>query len=579
MKDYIEDYTYNNCFWMKSGLLYKHSEGKFKEYLSVGEMIKKFSIATIKYYEELNIIPTLYKRPDEQISTCFKGITAFIEYINLIAHSLKELSKDIDTIQQKIFELEDGYKSRKRFLIECENDNKKYQEELGKLKMYKDNYFESINKAIEVYLELKKKGKEKTLNHKFINDIENKKKDYKNQIEKVEQVRVNYMSIQGNIFSFQEEVEKSCTNDLREKIKLFINSIEIFKDKLIISDSQKKIINAIDGESDIKQFAENNKSLMTGPKRNLYKEYSQDINYYIEHFDFLRKKTKGKNSKEIRQMHNQISQDVTAFLNNIIKEEPNQINEKILEIASKLKDSKCEEKDYQYLINKFQDRYNQFLVWKKKNVGNQDYRKVGAEWDDRFCYMHTFLGYFNKTRVGNKELDITNFNYLCQAIIKILELNENEDIDYSLCDLVVILSSTFFTRDNNSKNFKKYVTDVIKKTSIMQSQGFWVGLTKYELNEEIQQQKKEIDTLDENSISEEKINNSITAKLMSVTYNIMQFIMDSKDFNRIVSDIFKYCKINNSNREIVVSMMESQIEAENLTHIKLDQDLLLSETK
>ena len=47
---------------MKSGLLYKHSEGKFKEYLSVGEMIKKFSIATIKYYEELNIIPTLYKR-------------------------------------------------------------------------------------------------------------------------------------------------------------------------------------------------------------------------------------------------------------------------------------------------------------------------------------------------------------------------------------------------------------------------------------------------------------------------------------------------------------------------------------
>ena len=51
----------------------------------------------------------------------------------------------------------------------------------------------------------------------------------------------------------------------------------------------------------------------------------------------------------------------------------------------------------------------------------------------------------------------------------------------------------------------------------MQSQRFWAGLTKLELNGEIQQQKKEIDTLDEITISEEKINNNFTAKLMSVS--------------------------------------------------------------
>lgn len=64
-------------------------------------------------------------------------------------------------------------------------------------------------------------------------------------------------------------------------------------------------------------------------------------------------------------MYNQISQDVSQFLNNIIKEEPNQINDKILEIVTKLKDNKCKEKDYQYLINKFQDRFSLFLEWKK----------------------------------------------------------------------------------------------------------------------------------------------------------------------------------------------------------------------
>ena len=90
--------------------------------------------------------------------------------------------------------------------------------------------------------------------------------------------------------------------------------------------------------------------------------------------------------------------------------------------------------------------------------------------------------------------------------------------------------------------------------------------------------KKEEETLNEDNISQEKLNNSITAKLMSVSYNIMQFISDSALFNRIISDIFKYCKINNESRQIVVGMMEAQIEAENLTDIKLDKNLLLNES-
>ena len=36
MKDYIEDYKYNNCFWKKSGVLYAHSESKFNEFMSIG---------------------------------------------------------------------------------------------------------------------------------------------------------------------------------------------------------------------------------------------------------------------------------------------------------------------------------------------------------------------------------------------------------------------------------------------------------------------------------------------------------------------------------------------------------------
>ena len=110
----------------------------------------------------------------------------------------------------------------------------------------------------------------------------------------------------------------------------------------------------------------------------------------------------------------------------------------------------------------------------------------------------------------------------------------------------------------------------------MQKQGFWVGLTKFELNEEIQQQNNIEDTLKENNITEEKLNNSVIAKLMSVSYNIIQFVMDSNLFNKIIFDIFKYCKINEENRVIIVEMIEGQIQSENLNHLKLNKELLLN---
>ncbi len=571
----VEDYKYNNCFWMRSGLLYSHVEKKFQEYLSIGHFINKFSDVTKYYYEELYRLPRYYKKADDDNSTRYQGIKVVLDFIRQIADNLKDLTKKTGNLAKIISEKTYAYESKKQIMNMCDADHKKYQDALTKLKIYKENYFDSINKAIEAYIAIKIKGKDKKINQKFLNDIESKRKEYKTQISKIEEIRVEYMNVQGNIFASQEELERDCTNELKKYLNEYIGFIEEMRDKIVFTESDKAILNSIDGDTDNKSFAEKNKSLMTGPRRNLFKEYSQDLNYYMEHFDCIKKETKNKTSKEIRQFQNQLSQDVSAFLSTIIKEEPNQIHFKILEIAKRLKLNECTEADYQYLETKFQERFNQFLKWKEKNVAYQDFKKVGVEWDERFCYMHTFLGYFNKTRVENKELDATNFNYLCKAINKILELNENEDIDYSLCDLVVILSSTFYTKDSNSKTGKKYVNEVIKKTSIMQRQAFWVGLTKYELNEEIQQQKKEEETLVED-ISEEKISNSITAKLMSVSYNIMQFITDSNTFNRIIYDIFKYCKISNESKEIVVAMMEGQIESENLSHIKLDKDMLLA---
>ena len=584
MKDYVEDYKYNNCFWKKSGVLYEHSDSKFREYMSVGYIFQKMSNEIYRLSEFLGKLNKVYEKPKEPNYTREDGIQVVLSTIKMVKNEFNKLAVNLGEIARKILEKKDTYESKIEPMKMCDEAFKKYDNELNKLSNVKKSYFDTMNKVVETYLNQKysKKGEsaksKQELNNKLKN-LEKKKEEYKLEIENVEKLRAEYMEEQGNIFADKEELERECTDELKLYFKSYIKIFEDFMKNFKLEEKDIKIIENMDGSKDTKSFAESNKSLMTGPKRNMYKEYAVDLNYYIENFDIVKSKLKNKTPKEQREIQKQLSSEITTLLSNLIKEEPDEINQRIEEIAKDIKENRLTKKDFEYLIDKFQTRYDEFLKWKEEKVGNQDYRKVGKEWDERFCYMHTFLKYFNKKRVESKELNEENFNYLCRAIQKILDLNENEDIDYTLCDLVVILSSTFYMVDKTSPSGKKYVNEIIRKSSIMQKQGFWVGLTRFELNEEIQKQNKIEDTLKEDDITEEKLNNSVIAKLMSVSYNIMQFVLDSNLFNKIIFDVFKYCKINEQNRQIVVEMMESQIMGENIDYLKLDKEMLLSMTK
>ena len=605
MEDYVEDYSYNKNFWMKSQILYKHFKNKFEEYLSIGKIIDKISefiLELAQNIEKAKMAETRdnsfdYENPKEKErdrekrkkkesfykpldqpdnSTRSMGIKILFIYLDQIVNSLNSLNIALQKIAKGFYDREVNYDFVENYMGECDKKQKEYQEEINKLTSKKESYYISIHKAIENYLSHKNKNKNKNKDkHKI--EVNKKRNEYKEQIKIVEKMRVEYVDMQGHIFAYEDEFEKESTNEFKRYLLKFIEEFKNFQNSLTLRDDFMEKIEEIDGKRDNEIFSKENKSLMTGPKRNLFKEYSQDMNYYMDNFDFLKKELKNKTPAEIREKQKYISQDIGKFLNEIIIEEPNEINAKILEIAKNLKESKLTETEYDYLIDKFEKRFAQYLEWKKKNdVENQNYKKVGEEYDDRYCYMNTFLGYFNKTRVENKCLNQENFVYFCNAITKILELNMNEDIDYSLCDLVVILSSTFYTTDNSKKNKKKYINEIIKTCPIFQKQGFWIGLTRFELNQEIQLQKKEEETLNENNISSDKLNNSVTAKLMSVSYNILQFVTDSLTFNKIVKDIFNFCKINDENRDLIIVMMESQLSGgENISNIKLDKDYIL----
>ena len=58
------------------------------------------------------------------------------------------------------------------------------------------------------------------------------------------------MKIQGNIFASQEELERDCTNELKIYINRFMKSIENFRNNIMLTDSEKQILNSIDEENE-----------------------------------------------------------------------------------------------------------------------------------------------------------------------------------------------------------------------------------------------------------------------------------------------------------------------------------------
>ena len=584
MEDYIEDYKYNNCFWKKSGVLYTHSDLKYEEFMSVGTIFQKLGAKIEEFCDFLDIIDKSYKKPNEPDYSRGEGIQVILSSMKKIKNELTKLYALTNNISNKIFDKKETYESKKPAAKMCDEAYKKYEAELNKLKIVRKAYFDSMNKVVESYLN-QNYGK-KVDKNKAMQDFQNKKKnlekkklEYKKVLNNVEVLRIEYMQEQGNLFAVKEELEKENTEDLKLYFQQYIKGLDSLSSSLQFSEEDIKKIENINGDYDCKKFAEANKSLMTGPGRNPYKEYAVDLNYYTENFEVIKAKLKGKTSIEKREFQHKISNEISDLLKDLIKEERTEVIDKIEAYAKDLKENKLSKEGYDFLIQKFDEQYNTFMKWKQEIVCDQDFKKVGKDWDERFLYMTTFLKYFNKTRIDSKELNEENFNYLCGAIKKIFDLNENEDIDYNLCDLAVILSSTYYMADPKANKGKKYVNAIVKNATIMQKQGFWVGLTKYQLNEEIQKQNKIEDTLKEDNISEEKLNNSVIAKLMSVSFNIMTFVLDSNLFNKILFDVFKYCKINNENKQFIIQMLKSQIDNEKITYLTLDEDFLLSTEK
>jgi hypothetical protein len=339
MENYIQDYSYENCFWDNVDFLYDHSKSKFNEYLNIGKLNYNLAQSLINFsnslYEAKNaFIP--YKKNDT--SSRGKGIQVFINLISNIISNLKNFANNLIDIFKKIEEKRTSYESKDTVKKLCKENFEIYQKNFKSISNKKNSYYESINQAIEQYLNDKKKYGKKN-SQETINKIEyckKKKNEYKDKLLETENNRIEYIELQRNIMSSEEEFERDCTNELKYYLKQVISFYNDFLKKGVANEEMLDVIEKMDGIRDNQVFAEENRTIFSCPPRIEFIEYNQNLGIYLN-FEVIKNKLKNKTKEEIKEEKIKISSVVKQFLNtNIIIKENNKYEEKFDEIADNI---------------------------------------------------------------------------------------------------------------------------------------------------------------------------------------------------------------------------------------------------
>ena len=621
--EFLQKYHYSNSFWENSDVLFNHSRNRMKEYEQFSDKIVNISKIINNFSDSLlnASIPEENPEKDDYISTRTNAISCYLKFINKLALLLKSLYKNYEGVASVMKDKMDAYKSRDQFEIICNNNFDNYKTQLNKVNKCKQAYKESAESLVESFLNFKYKDA------KYENEINSKKElmykkenEYKAEVKKCEDIRNDYINIQRQILDDEETFDYSSSEALKDNL---IKLMNFHKDFIFNCKASKELIEAIaniDGHKDIQEFSVKNSDIISYPPGTTFSVYNQNLELYLN-FEVIKNILKTKNEIEQRDFKRELSVEVTKFLGDILTKnsEKKQKVERFAEIANNILNKKSNEEECNFVIKEFENCSNNSINPNRKLSGDKKDITIGG-WDNEFDAIHAFLNIFNKLRQFNKKMEKENFDYFVKINEKIIELIDSDDkekhknkyreekeIDYNLCDLLLILSSTFYmTEQKEGKEEKIYVYQKIKHCKLFQKYEFWVNIVKSQLSEQIiaekmseeiedkkdKKEKKKKKSLlsnikvfrkrSSNTETETKVDNLdkynqlIMAKLMSIGFNIIQFVSNSLILNQALYNIFRFYKLSTPNRVNVIEMLKIQIVSEGNDNLKLDEDLLLN---
>jgi len=528
------------------------------------EIIKLY---TEQYNNQLNYASLLKNtnKSNKQITVFESLYHGFSLFKDEMLNQYKYLSEFLNGIKNEIIKpltsLYDTSLKRLNYNVyEMNSIEQSYQASIQSLENAK-KYFHTFAKDAEQSKIKSESYKEKNDNHlnslikkeetNMLNSLKNAKEYEKKYIELIDQtnnLQGEYIEIKKRNLMEVQDIEQEVAENIKDSFRKFI-TFQIAYIRNMEYDIKKKssIFEGIKLNKDINKFINNNKTGITM----LYKyKYIP----YISQFEKI-----NENDKKIYSEN--VINNVKLFMSNIFsKERPNEINpsseyNKNEIISEEIKGIIIKIFDKEIISNKIKENINKLILLKKTR--------------------RQLLKEINSKDLSNlNESSFDNISYLLKEVLKVLQIEK----DYESVNLLLNFITNFCQNSENKEKRKLFIQNSLIDQKIFASYEFWKELIKYNIVEEMFNQKSS-NLSSSKKENEEKNSLNIKEIVLSKINIYLNYMIDFKckcNFMKQIIEEFKdYYELNDDDIEKFTSKINEYnkiVEKKNKNEIKKDEN-------
>jgi hypothetical protein len=365
-----------------------------------------------------------------------------------------------------------------------------------------------------------KKEEIKSLN--LLKKAKENENTYINMINEANAIQEDYIEIKkknlNQIQSMEEEIGENLKDSLRKYIVFQVSYIRNFQYDI---DKKAKIMENININKDIFNYINKNSTNALPPFKIDYIPYISELSMN----NFNKNKINNNIDKDI-------IKEVNIFIENIFTIDKakeilllsNKVNNEIETISEEIFTTNLEIKDYDK--NKL-DKINKYISNKRhrrellKNLNNLR-RKKGLN-------------------INNITFD--NIGKILNDCLEAIINDKTKVIDYDSIIIIINLSSTLYKTSNDiSKNMPRiFLQTSIKDHKIWKNNDIWKGVIRYNINEEMHNQKNfNIYSKEDYLSKKERINNIVKFQLNTNLYNMLSFNIKKNVITEIIQEFKNY---------------------------------------
>ena len=441
--------------------------------------------------------------------------------------------------------------------------NEEYQASIEEMEIYKNKFHSSVYSAEQSKLKAEyyrrkinslkdintQQNKENKAN--FLNNLKKEENKANNYLQEAKGNERKYISLiyntnllqdeyievkKKNLYEIQE-LEEELGETIKDSLRKFIIfQVAYLRNMQYDVDKKAKLLEGINIKNDIQKFINKNKKNTISLKKFEYSPYISKLN--------IQEIGRDNNKQNIPP---EIYKEVNNFISNVFPS--NRFNEiKFLKTKEKV--------DVEQIVQKI------YSEEKLNFVYTQEITKLIIKKRTRRLLLNELNNYKNKNEysiLNDASYDIINDIFReCLNLVK-------QDKDYETAKLVINLSNFIFRLINDETDEKICLINDLKSEKILKNYEFWNELIKYEIIEEIYNQKMT------NLINkkEEKINTNeiVMNKLNIYLNNMIKFCCRPNYMRQILEEFKDYYNLD----EIIMKELNNQIdEYEKIDHNQID---------